>query len=127
VKDEKMKIDGNRTQVIIGQLALVGLISYNAGLMASLLVVFAFMVLNGIVGTFVDFQKKTRLYTDLRNGVLIRLNDREQEALAKLAEHDELTPERVMVQALRTYQGIVSGYVKLVHDNPDGGCGGSDE
>jgi hypothetical protein len=97
-----------RTQVVIGQMALAGLIFHNAGPTVGFLVVLVLMVINGL-GMFVDLHQKNEFSF---------LSDREQEALAKLAKDQDLSPERVMVQALRTYQMIQSGHAKLVEPSP---------
>lgn len=39
--------------------------------------------------------------------ITVELNDRELAALNQLVEHTELSVQRVMIQALRTYQAAV--------------------
>jgi hypothetical protein len=48
--------------------------------------------------------------------VNVPLTDKERQALDELAQVQELTPERVMIQALRLYQLVTMGGAKVVEE-----------
>ena len=55
--------------------------------------------------------------------ITIQLDERESKALDELTALQERSPEKVMVSALRLYQGVVKGAFRVEETNPGPGCG----
>ena len=61
----------------------------------------------------------------MTNIITFRATDEEMIAIAELCKKMELSPERILRQALRLYQAVSLGVIKTVPETPVG-CG-SDE